>query len=407
MNALPRAMTLLLSGGLLLANGPMASTQPNCEAVETVTDFGRRVPYGRTLSTDFDSADPIETEPVQEASWYKAQIEIEKDDPRPWRLTVRDADNHLLANLTAKDFRTSSGRRWTGIVPRGSYLWLEGPKDSTTRLTVTQLVIYPQAAGDLRYFSTQADTPNWTGLHRTGEGYTQQVTAPTPQRVGVAVGMIVGGSPLAGGGYAEWCCTGVMVSETVMLTNWHCGAGRGVEKPWNQLVCPNMVVDLARDDRAGVRQQYACDAVIGGDPGLDYALIRLKPVVGGSISTGAPVHVSLASETQAVAAGKGFVVHHAQCKPKLLSEKNCRIELPNAQNKAQPNEIAHTCDTEPGASGAPMFNPDGRLVALHHRGFQRNAGCEAETRYNYAIPVSRIIADLKSRYPAEAGELGL
>jgi V8-like Glu-specific endopeptidase len=58
-------------------------------------------------------------------------------------------------------------------------------------------------------------------------------------------------------------------------------------------------------------------------------------------------------------------------------------------------EITHRCDTEPGASGAPVFDANGRLIALHHLGFKRNDRCEPLDRVNKAVEIRHILNHVK------------
>lgn len=387
-----------MAGALLLFLGgaPPAKPAEACAAVESVTLFGNRIDPAIELSVDNLSAPPTAGYPLKEVAWYKALFQIQQDDTRPWRITVYDGRNHVLVNFSAVDLRSGGGKRWTGVLPADSEVVLEAPADSPVRVSIPTLVLYPPKSGDTRFYSTQASSPAWRGLYN--------IKDEVPQKVGAAVGMIVASSP-SDSGFIEWCCTGVMVSKDVMLTNYHCGAAPGVAA-WNTAVCPNMVIDLAHDDR-DVRQQYSCAEVLAKDLTLDYALIRIRPVAGGSEYVGEPVFRSLAGAT-AVSATEIFTVHHAQCQTKLLSPA-CRSELRSATNRAEPTEFAHTCDTEPGASGAPIFDDQGRLMGLHHRGFLRTDDCQPvnNIKRNYAIPISLIVADLRKKSAALARELGV
>lgn len=387
-----------LAGALLLIvnTGAPAKDAGACAATESVTLFGKREDPGIELSADNLSAPPAAGYSAKEVAWYKALFQIQQDESRPWRITIYDNKNHVLANFTDEDLRSGGGSRWSGILPADSEAVLEAPAGTRLKVTIPTVVLYPPKSSDTRFYSTQASTPTWRGLYN--------IKDEVPQKVGAAVGMIVASSP-TNAGFVEWCCTGVMVSKDIMLTNYHCGAAPGVSA-WNTAVCPNMVIDLAHDDR-DVRQQYSCAAVLEHSDTLDYALIRIKPVAGGSSYIGEPVYRPL-NATAPVSATEVFAVHHAQCQAKLLSPA-CRSEPGTAANRAGPAEFAHTCDTEPGASGAPIFNDEGRLMGLHHRGFLRDDDCKPTNniKRNYAIPIAKIIANLRDQNMERARELGV
>jgi hypothetical protein len=57
--------------------------------------------------------------------------------------------------------------------------------------------------------------------------------------------------------------------------------------------------------------------------------------------------------------------------------------------------VRHDASTLPGSSGSPCFNPDLDVVALHHAGDPLYDVFHG--RYNQAIPMAPIIADLQAR----------
>lgn len=57
--------------------------------------------------------------------------------------------------------------------------------------------------------------------------------------------------------------------------------------------------------------------------------------------------------------------------------------------------VRHNASTLPGSSGSPCFNPDLDIVALHHAGDPLYDIFHG--RYNQAIPMASIIADLQAR----------
>lgn len=395
----PRPLLFGLAGIALLLGAPPAVPAPDCIATEALTAYGTRFDPALELSSSDRVQTPSAGIPAKQAAFVKVKLVLSADDPRPWRVTLYDRQFHVVANFTPEDFRSApDGVRWTGILPGDATAVLTSANDSPVTVGITGVVHYPERSADTRYFSTQKATPAWDDLHATSDRLAQ--------RAGAAVGMIYGSADTPAGATVNWCCTGVMVSPDVMLTNHHCGAASTVPA-WSAQVCENMVVDLARDDRPDVRQQYSCAKVLMERPDLDYALIRLKPLVGGSQYVGTPVYHSLAGRAADIPTAHLFAVHHAQCKPKLLSA-DCAGELASAGNNASQDELAHKCDTEPGASGAPVFTDDGRLLALHHRGFPRDGACKVVgAKLNYAVLLSRIVADLQGQKPKLATELGV
>jgi len=397
--AMHRRITLAIAMAALLSGTVPARAAENCTASEAVTNYGSRFDPGLDMSKDQPVLKPTSGYSPAEASLAKFKFVLATDAPGSWRLTLYDKSFHVVANLTPEDFRATAGRaQWTGILPGDITAILDGAGDSAVAIRIETVIIYPPQSKDIRYFSTQHAVPAWRDLY-----HAKDVLA---RRMGASVGMIYGSADTADGTTVNWVCSGVMVSADTMLTNNHCGAPPGIVA-WSDQVRDNMVVDLSRDDRVGVRQQYGVAEILTNSAPLDYALLRLKSVAGGSQFTGVPVYQSLATVAPTVPAAHLFVIHHARGLPKLLTA-DCDADPGSPGNGASPDELAHKCDTEPGASGAPLFDETGRLVALHHRGFPRDATCKTVgPKLNYAILMSRIIADLQHSSKAIAARLGV
>ena len=87
------------------------------------------------------------------------------------------------------------------------------------------------------YYSIQtAGQPRYQDLFSSPSGATRVL--------GDAVGMV-----MASHGQVSWCCSGVVVGENLLLTNWHCGAPGGVADSdvWSDEVCADTLVDLSWD----------------------------------------------------------------------------------------------------------------------------------------------------------------
>jgi hypothetical protein len=186
---------------------------------------------------------------------------------------------------------------------------------------------------------------------------------------------------------------------------------------WNSDVCANTIIDLSWDDGV-VSRQYSCIDVVVKNKSLDFAILRLRPVVGSGGTVGQPVAAQF-SNNQVNQSTNVFVVHHAQCKPKLVS-RSCRtgsVSIPawtdSAGNSSTvaPNvnnsfpRFTHDCDTEPGASGAPIFDFNGKVIGLHHAGFARDSQCRPIDFLNKAVKIDTILDYIRPHRPSISSEL--
>jgi hypothetical protein len=100
------------------------------------------------------------------------------------------------------------------------------------------------------------------------------------------------------------------------------------------------------------------------------------------------------------------MVHHAECKRKLLS-KSCRIRnasYKNWRSAGATTDFSHNCDTEGGSSGAPVFTPGGALVGLHHLGFALGDDQQCD-KVNKAVHIQVILDDIRRAKPMIYNEI--
>ena len=103
------------------------------------------------------------------------------------------------------------------------------------------------------------------------------------------------------------------------------------------------------------------------------------------------------------------MIHHAKCSQKLVSPK-CSVKsvsYPSWRSAPAGSEFSHSCNSEPGASGAPVFDDHGDLIGLHHLGQKRKANCDPDDEVNKAISLAAIVQFLKDKKPDLARELNL
>jgi hypothetical protein len=205
--------------------------------------------------------------------------------------------------------------------------------------------------------------------------------------------------------------TGVLVGPSLVLTNYHVAerlvANQAEAPRWScrfdhklseagDVIAAGRVIRLATAwyvDHAPYSQIDLQGDPKPGDPApdeLDFLLLRVAEPIGEQpVGKGAmadcrgwielsPRPVELAR--QRVVA----ILQHPSARPmKLALGMEQRLTVNRAANR-----IRYTVPTEPGSSGAPVFDGDFRLIALHHAGDPRTAHPE----YNEGIPVEWIAA---------------
>jgi hypothetical protein len=419
MSAHRRAIVLLF---LLLVSSVLAPSLGATQQCgpEAVTSLGTWFSPGVILK----AGEPFKTVQSDSPSATRAMkllLAVTAGTDRDWNLVIRDLDYRPLASFGAEDFRDANGglsaRRWTGLLPvsRARADLIATPA-SDIRIEVYSGIAFPNESSDMRLFSiVRKNGDPWYELYEKNNDV-------LPKRAGDSVGMLVVGMTSPTGARGSWCCSGVMLSSDIMLTNWHCGGSREVGMQdadyWRGNVCENTVVDLGWAKGASSRQ-YSCTGVLVKNRQLDFALIRLRPVVGAGGVAGAPVRARISDKTPTDGLDI-FVVHHAKCAQKLVSSQ-CKVRTApypgwkETQDGPDPagsagqlkSDFSHDCNTEGGASGSPVFDATGRLVGLHHLGVKRDAQCLELDDENKAVSFREIADFLRREKPEIARELSL
>jgi hypothetical protein len=402
------AMTIRASLALFtLLFGPVAAHAQNvCKPAELTTRFGDWDPDAAALITGSQPV-PIVPKTADGSPTQSMRLLIAMPNPgnKKWSLVIRDQDGRLAVQLQPSDFAKPDATMWTGRIAGGAVTLQLRDADAATQLEVRGATANRPANSMEQAFSISGPVPAWRDVY--------PLHIPSLQVAAEAVGIFVDdaldSAPDAPPGKRlSWCCSGVVIGKGLFLTNWHCAGPGGL---WNDAVIGNAVIDLAWDG-GRVRRQFTVEGVAVKDEALDFAILRIAPSAGadGAIRATYPVRVSTAPVTDLQ---QIVMIHHAQCRPKKISD-NCRVQQASRRPWTDPQgatgqetEIAHGCDTEAGASGSPIFDLQGRLIALHHLGFQKvgTAICPMD-RLNKAVKISAII-DFVKRSDAElARKLG-
>ena len=169
-------------------------------------------------------------------------------------------------------------------------------------------------------------------------------------------------------------CTATLISEDVIVTNYHCVPGINPEVT---ILAAELRMGLHHDpDEPGEAFQIAdlrpLDALrdldfvllrVRGSPGRTYGYVRLDPR---DPRDDEPL----------------FIIHHSLGLPKMLTRRNCTVFQsesaasvagqaggPNTVRYDPDTDVTHRCDAQGGSSGALVFSQiDDRVVGLHFAG---------------------------------------
>lgn len=314
-----------------------------------------------------------------------------------WRLLLRDQQLRLLASISPTDFPAAGGRIWTGRFNVGQVSAQLIGAGAGDFVEIEKALYYSEDAAEGGLFSTASADPNWQALSDRGQW--------DEARLGDDVGMMVTAMIPAVGPVESWCCSGVMLTPSLYLTNWHCG---GVNAQpgmvlWDTDVRDAALIDLAWD-KGSRNRQYRAREVIARSEYLDYALLRVVPTRGLGADD-IPVEGARLAERAPVAGELLRLIHHPVCKPKKISLINCKAgaSVPawrSREDGTRPEtDFVHGCDSEQGSSGGPIFDKSGNLLALHHLGYERDAQCNPIKRENRAVRIDAILHDIREQKP--------
>ena len=193
--------------------------------------------------------------------------------------------------------------------------------------------------------------------------------------------------------------TGFMVSDRLFLTNHHVIRSAQAARQFHLEF--GYELDYKRQPKAISRYQLDPDTLFISDSveGLDYTLVAVGERVNGSASLSSFGYCGLSSANDKHALGEtANIIQHPDGRYKEVVLRENRLV-------ARLDVVLHyAADTQPGASGSPVFNNEWQVIALHHWGGpwrQRvdETGRELEIAVNEGIRISAIANDLRRRLP--------
>jgi hypothetical protein len=335
---------------------------------------------------------PQVTLPKPGSAYIRVRLRVEGHHSCSWMVIIRDERLRPTQTLGPEDF-VASHFRWTNLV-EGSELTVEMRSCSSEpmmTLALDRLVSMP---------ATAEGSPETSDARDRKELYDKSgLLDKEPSRLiaGDVVGLLMVSSdnPLA-----AWTCSGFMLTDTLFLTNWHCGAPS--ENPrtapekdfWTEDVIQNAIVDLSWDT-GHLSREFQVTKVEQTSKLLDFALLRVTP-----LGKQSPVPAGTLANWVPSTGDHVFVIHHPLAMKKQYSAA-CRVGIgmphlfENWVDSKQSTDFTHDCTTDAGSSGAPVFSKDGEIIGLHHLGYDFDPdSCEIRSE-NKAVSISELLRAVK------------
>lgn len=227
------------------------------------------------------------------------------------------------------------------------------------------------------------------------------------------------------GGSGKWG-TGFMITPDLLLTNHHVISS--IQEAERSTI--EFRHERGSDGRFRDSQHFSLDPdatfKTSATEQLDYTIVAVKPSSDdGTTSITEFGFLRLASSTHKISQNEFVsIIQHPDGKEKHVSLRENRVlKIGAAAGDRENIFLWYATDTAPGASGAPVFNDQWQVVALHHRGvpetrttlagaveYQRTDGTwvnEEQVRHlrddelvwlaNEGIRVSALVADIRAQ----------
>lgn len=178
--------------------------------------------------------------------------------------------------------------------------------------------------------------------------------------------------------------TGFMVSENLLLTNWH--VFKTIDAVADSEIQFFYEYNIFGDAQAPLVFKLQSDLFFHSNQDLDYCLVGVAPQdITGSRSLSDIGYIFLDPSLGKIGhEGQEAlnIIHHPDGDYMQLSIRE------NLFKDITPISVWYTTDTAPGSSGSPVFNDQWQVVALHHMGIaKKNADKQYVDKDDQVIPV--------------------
>jgi endonuclease G len=181
--------------------------------------------------------------------------------------------------------------------------------------------------------------------------------------------------------------TGSLVSQHLVLTNNHVIESEDVARHG---LLELGYYELEKDTFPAEHQSFQIkpDKFFHTSEELDYTLVGVENTNGHSATADYGRVELLGASGKALIGERVNIVQHAGGRPQVISiRENTTVDIFDQW-------VQYTADTEPGSSGAAVFNDEWHLVAVHHASAPTGRS-GADSVVNEGVRVSAIVDDLQ------------
>lgn len=348
-------------------------------------------PYSSTLAT---GNDPLRWSRPIVASAGVRQISIHvkvtsSAVAQGWEIRFRDLNGKQVDVVTADSPRGREGDFWSDDIPGNGVL-----------VEVWSVEIPAGLSVEIDSYSIPTVPSVPQAIYGEDQRVSITVTPPEVQRLGASVARL-----RIKDSRGEARCTGFLISDDLILTNFHCVSRN------SQAVGTNADFGFDSPNAKWKTFKGAKLELVNTDEGLDYSIIRLLGKPGSEFG-----HVPL-KDKPFTALDNGFkllLIEHAAGQAKQASITDCVVaaKLIAGVDLQLLSDFGHHCDTLGGSSGSPVFDLQSReLLGLHHLGFdeqnstvQGKPGSTAQFD-NQAVYIEYIVEDIHKQSQSLFNEL--
>lgn len=184
--------------------------------------------------------------------------------------------------------------------------------------------------------------------------------------------------------------TGFLVGRGLLLTNNHVLGT--VEQAGHAIAIFEHEHDIDGALKPGIEFSLAEGKLFFTDPDLDITLVAVASLSRDGVPIERYGYLPLIPLSgKAVHGERVTIVQHPGGQPKQIAIHSSRIiELPQKNFPGLVDFIHYTTDTEPGSSGAPVFNDQWQVVAVHHKAIPAPGSVDAATKPDGTVDYTKI-----------------